>query len=167
MLLVDELGVYGDQIVLAADLQAMAGIENQCQIVGAQRACKGLEALQQRRAAQIETQGDAIAERFQAPGDVARVVGGVGERRGVAVGAVADDKGVTAGERGCGQCAEQNQGGRREVQAFAAHGAGAQSRCMVLDVGPHVSISCGGRDSVVQVWLRPALRVRRCGSARG
>ena len=96
-----ELGVDGNEIVPAADLHAVAGIEEQREVgarfeLAAERANPVLHPAP----VEIAAFDHVEAERPQDPRDVGGVVRRIGERIGMEVLAVADDEGDAAAEHG-------------------------------------------------------------------
>ncbi len=115
-----QLRADGDEIVAAAELEAVAGIVEQRKVPRGRLSREFLDRTLHGGQVEIGLGRDHEPERLQGRRDVLRVVRGIGERRGVSVGAVADDKSVSA-------LGARRHGGEREEAAERRYGVRAET----------------------------------------
>ena len=87
-----QLSVDRDQVIVGGDLQAVAAVIEQRDVGGRRAAGEVVDRPLHPRLVEIDAERDGEAERLQRVGDVARVVGRVGEFGNRAIAAVADDQ---------------------------------------------------------------------------
>ena len=88
-----QLRVDRDEVIVGGDLQAMAAVVEQRNVGGRGGLGEFGDRALHARLIEIDAERDLEAEGLQFRGDVPGVVGRIGERRHVAIGAVADHQG--------------------------------------------------------------------------
>ena len=143
-----DVGRGRDQVVLAADLDAVPGIVEQGDVGADHRLDEALEGLLHADLVEVGAEHDLEVEPAQRLGDGARVLGRVRERRRVGVGAVADDeRDAPLGERRNGHqnTKAKSQDSKEHDDTFLRFGGvseGRNLRPFILGLPqPHVKCS--------------------------
>jgi hypothetical protein len=87
-----QLGVDRDEIVATADLHPVAGVEKDGDVCGLEQLREAADARVEVALVDVDAENDIEARRLQRRCDVVGVVAGVGKRRHLLVGRVADDE---------------------------------------------------------------------------
>jgi hypothetical protein len=108
--------------IAAAHLQAVTGIEQEGDLGPFEQCREAAKGLAHRRVVGVDDVDDLEIEAFQRLGDVVGVVGGIGELRGIGVGAIADHEGDPLTRRSHAGGNELGEQHGADERACRAHG---------------------------------------------
>ena len=163
-----QLRVDRDQVIVGGDLQAVAAVIEQRDVGGRRAASEVVDRPLHPRLVEIDAERDGEAERLQRVGDVARVVGRIGEFGNRAVAALADDQRHPALRPG-GRRRDEDQRNREQAER-QRRDAAASRRALVVPFEASIAAILETRMPFRRRQVKPpgaGVRARRPFPARG